>query len=95
MRHGRSRQLLAVALDAPGVTVADDWADPGMKGADTRLVDFDRVPARALGGPDDYLRRPGFWIGGRGEPRRLAGHRRAGARGTARRLCTDLDDLTA
>ncbi|WP_261558091.1 acyl-CoA dehydrogenase family protein [Frankia tisae] len=66
-RHGRSRQLLAVALDAPGVTVAgDDWADPGMKGADTRLVNFDRVPARALGGPDDYLRRPGFWIGGIG-----------------------------
>ncbi|WP_261574764.1 acyl-CoA dehydrogenase family protein [Frankia gtarii] len=66
-RHGRNRQLLAVALDAPGVTVAgDDWADPGMKGADTRQVIFGRVRARAVGGPDDYLRRPGFWIGGIG-----------------------------
>ncbi len=66
-RHGQSRQLLAVALNAPGITVAaDDWAAPGMKAADTRRVRFDRVPARAVGGPDEYLRRPGFWIGGIG-----------------------------
>ncbi|MCM3925352.1 acyl-CoA dehydrogenase family protein, partial [Frankia sp. AiPs1] len=66
-RHGRSRRLLAVALDAPGVSVAgDDWADPGMKGADTRRVTFGQVRAHAVGGPDDYLRRPGFWIGGIG-----------------------------
>ncbi len=59
--------LLALELDQPGVAVdAERWAWPGMRGADTRTVRFDRVKATEVGSPGAYLARPGFWLGGMG-----------------------------
>lgn len=59
--------LAAVALDQPGVTVTDvGWQAVGM--ADTQSVDvlFENAVATRVGGPGDYVRRPGFWHGGAG-----------------------------
>lgn len=59
--------LAAVALDAPGVTVTTSgWAAVGMAKTASVDVRFDAVPARPVGGPGDYTRRAGFWIGGAG-----------------------------
>ncbi|WP_251079958.1 acyl-CoA dehydrogenase [Frankia sp. AgPm24] len=61
------RRLFAVALDDPGVRPGPlAWASAGLWGSDTRAVRFAAVPARPIGGPGDYLDRPGFWIGGIG-----------------------------
>ncbi|MGJ7581028.1 acyl-CoA dehydrogenase [Variovorax sp. RHLX14] len=63
---GRPR-LAAVAIDQPGVAVTSDgWHAVGM--ASTRSVDvrFDGALAAAVGGPGDYVERPGFWQGGAG-----------------------------
>jgi alkylation response protein AidB-like acyl-CoA dehydrogenase len=58
------QRLFAVDLADPGVIQASpDWTGPGMSRADTRRVDFLDVPARAVGGPGEYLSRPGFWTG--------------------------------
>ncbi len=60
-------RLFAVALDHSGVhPVAGTWPAVGMQGSDTLDVAFDDVPARAVGDPEDYLRRPGFLHGGIG-----------------------------
>ena len=64
--EGRPR-LAAVALRQPGVTITDDgWNAVGM-GA-TRSVDvlFEAAVAVPVGGPGDYVGRPGFWQGGAG-----------------------------
>ncbi|MGC3987426.1 MAG: acyl-CoA dehydrogenase [Pseudorhodoferax sp.] len=59
--------LAAVALDQPGVRIGTDgWHATGM--AATRSVDvqFEAVPALAVGAPGAYVQRPGFWHGGAG-----------------------------
>jgi alkylation response protein AidB-like acyl-CoA dehydrogenase len=57
-------RLFAVDLDQPGVQPVDDpWPTPALSGTDTRSVDFARAAATAIGGPDDYVNRPGFWHG--------------------------------
>lgn len=59
--------LATVAMDAPGVTVTDTgWHAVGMAGSASVDVRFDGAPARPLGRPGDYVRRPGFWQGGAG-----------------------------
>lgn len=60
-------RLAAVALNQPGVTVTDEgWHAVGM--ASTKSVDvrFDGAIAMPVGGPGDYVGRPGFWQGGAG-----------------------------
>jgi alkylation response protein AidB-like acyl-CoA dehydrogenase len=58
------RRLFAIALDDPGARPAPpEWQAAGMAGSDTRAVDLDDVPARPIGDPEGYLRRPGFWHG--------------------------------
>ena len=60
-------RLFAVDLRTPGIHARPDgWAAPGMAGTDTTAVEFHDVPARAVGDPDSYLERPGFWHGGIG-----------------------------
>ncbi|MCU1761942.1 acyl-CoA dehydrogenase [Pseudomonas sp. 14P_8.1_Bac3] len=61
------QQLVAVALDQPGVTVTDQgWQAVGMAATGSVEVLFDGAEAQAIGHPGDYLRRPGFWQGGIG-----------------------------
>lgn len=60
-------RLFAVDLRHPGVTgSADAWVNAGMAATATGEVAFDAVPAVTVGGPRDYLDRPGFWHGGVG-----------------------------
>jgi hypothetical protein len=61
------QQLVAVALDQPGVTVTDQgWQAVGMGATGSVEVLFDGAEAHAIGHPGDYLQRPGFWQGGIG-----------------------------
>lgn len=61
------QQLVAVALDQPGVTVTDQgWHAVGMGVTGSVEVLFDGAEGQAIGNPGDYLRRPGFWQGGLG-----------------------------
>ena len=61
------QQLVAVALDQPGVTVTDQgWQAVGMDATASVDVLFDGAEAQAIGNPGDYLQRPGFWQGGIG-----------------------------
>lgn len=61
------QRLFAVALGDPRVwTEPSSWAGPGMVRSDTRPVTFDRAAGIAVGGPGDYLTRPGFWAGAGG-----------------------------
>ena len=58
------QRLFAVNLDDPGIEVcAPTWTGPGMARADTRSVMFHQASALAVGQPDRYLTRPGFWAG--------------------------------
>ncbi|GAB2909696.1 acyl-CoA dehydrogenase [Rhodococcus aerolatus] len=60
-------RLLDVGLDHPGVTpVPGTWPAVGMARSDSGHVAFDDVPAATVGGPRDYLDRPGFWHGAAG-----------------------------
>ncbi|MGJ0118667.1 acyl-CoA dehydrogenase family protein [Williamsia sp. MIQD14] len=62
--HDGRRALLAVALDAPGITVGhDDWHAAGMRATETHAVDFDATPASYVADADDYFGRAGFWHG--------------------------------
>ncbi|WP_018333335.1 hypothetical protein [Actinomycetospora chiangmaiensis] len=55
-------RLFAVRLDHPTVAAGDDpWRGVGMAGAGTTTVRFHGTPARPVGGPGEYLDRPGFW----------------------------------
>lgn len=66
-RHDDERPLFAVDLAHPGVSVdLGAWRAAGMSRSATGSVTFDEVPARAVGGPGDYLDRAGFWHGGMG-----------------------------
>lgn len=61
------RGLYAVDLRGPGVEpLPSSWRNPGMADSDTRSVRFTAAPAIPVGGPEDYLRRPGFWHGAAG-----------------------------
>lgn len=61
------QQLVAVALDQPGVTITDQgWQAVGMGATGSVEVLFDGAEAQAIGNPGDYLQRPGFWQGGIG-----------------------------
>jgi len=61
------QQLVAVALDQPGVSITDQgWHAVGMGATGSVDVLFDSARAHAIGQPGDYLQRPGFWQGGIG-----------------------------
>ncbi|MGF6127348.1 alkylation response protein AidB-like acyl-CoA dehydrogenase [Pseudomonas frederiksbergensis] len=61
------QQLVAVALDQPGVNItADGWNAVGMGATGSVEVLFEGAEAQAIGNPGDYLQRPGFWQGGIG-----------------------------
>jgi len=64
---GAERQLFAVDLRHEGVHAHDEaWVARGMPDVPSGPVDFHAVPARAVGTPGWYLRRPGFAWGGIG-----------------------------
>jgi alkylation response protein AidB-like acyl-CoA dehydrogenase len=61
------QQLVAVALDQPGVNVTTQgWQAVGMGATGSVEVVFEGAEAQAIGNPGDYLQRPGFWQGGIG-----------------------------
>lgn len=61
------QQLVAVQMQQPGVTVtAEGWNAVGMAATGSVEVVFNGVMGLAVGGPGDYLSRPGFWHGGIG-----------------------------
>lgn len=61
------QQLVAVALDQPGVTITSDgWCAVGMGATASVEVQFDDALGRTVGEPGGYLSRPGFWQGGIG-----------------------------
>ncbi|MCU0070316.1 acyl-CoA dehydrogenase [Pseudomonas koreensis] len=61
------QQLVAVAMDQPGVKITGDgWQAVGMGATGSVEVTFDNVEGQAIGDPGDYLQRPGFWQGGIG-----------------------------
>jgi len=56
--------LVTVPLRHPGVRVTDDgWAAVGMGRVFSGDVVFQDVPVERVGGPGDYISRPGFWQG--------------------------------
>ncbi|HTY30251.1 acyl-CoA dehydrogenase family protein [Mycobacterium sp.] len=58
------RGLFAVAVTEPAVkALPTTWWNVGMAGSDTRAVQFTNAHAVAVGDPDDYFNRPGFWHG--------------------------------
>lgn len=60
-------QLVAVTLDQAGVNVGSSgWNAVGMAATSSVTVEFDNALARCVGGPQEYLDRPGFWHGGAG-----------------------------
>ncbi|WP_373306871.1 acyl-CoA dehydrogenase family protein [Streptomyces longisporoflavus] len=60
-------RLFAVPLEHPGVRpVEGTWPAIGMAGSDSLDMSFTDVPARAVGGVEGYLNRPGFQHGGIG-----------------------------
>ncbi|QJI29186.1 acyl-CoA/acyl-ACP dehydrogenase [Pseudomonas sp. ADAK18] len=61
------QQLVAVDMHSPGVTVTQEgWHAVGMAATASVEVQFKGVIGVAVGGPGDYLSRPGFWQGGIG-----------------------------
>ena len=61
------QQLVAVQMDQPGITVTHEgWHAVGMAATGSVEVLFDDAHGIAVGGPGDYLARPGFWHGGVG-----------------------------
>jgi alkylation response protein AidB-like acyl-CoA dehydrogenase len=56
--------LFAVTVTEPAVkALPTTWWNVGMAGSDTRAVQFTNAHAVAVGDPDEYLARPGFWHG--------------------------------
>ncbi|KAA1251111.1 acyl-CoA dehydrogenase [Mycobacterium simiae] len=64
-RVGADQQrLFAITVTDPAVKpLPSTWWNPGMAGSDTRSVRFTNVHGVAMGEPDNYLSRPGFWHG--------------------------------
>jgi hypothetical protein len=64
---GGQRMLAAVSLRQPGVQVTDQgWHAVGMAASASVDVVFNDAHAVAVGAPDAYLERAGFWLGGAG-----------------------------
>ncbi|WP_236173202.1 acyl-CoA dehydrogenase family protein [Pseudomonas pseudonitroreducens] len=60
-------QLVAISLAQSGVSVGTSgWNAVGMAATGSVAVDFDNALALCVGGPQEYLERPGFWQGGAG-----------------------------
>lgn len=60
-------QLVAISLAEPSLhIVSDAWQAVGMAATRSVEVVFAQSPARLVGGPGQYLSRPGFWHGGAG-----------------------------
>ncbi|MDP9897851.1 acyl-CoA dehydrogenase family protein [Variovorax ginsengisoli] len=60
-------RLAIVEVDHPGVRFdTSHWQAVGMAASNSYHLHFDQVPAVPLGGPNDYVNRPGFWHGGAG-----------------------------
>jgi hypothetical protein len=63
-RADGDRGLYAVDLRGPQVSPLEEgWCNAGMKGADTRNVQFGKAAATPVGSPGAYLHRAGFWYG--------------------------------
>jgi alkylation response protein AidB-like acyl-CoA dehydrogenase len=61
------RMLAAVSLQQPGVEITDQgWHAVGMAGSASVDVVFTDATAVAVGAPEAYLDRAGFWLGGAG-----------------------------
>ena len=61
------QQLVAVQMGQPGITVTQDgWNAVGMAATGSVDVVFEGALGIAVGGPGEYLARPGFWQGGIG-----------------------------
>lgn len=61
------QQLVAVALDQPGVRIGDSgWNAVGMAATGSVEVHFEQARAHCIGAAEGYLERPGFWHGGGG-----------------------------
>jgi alkylation response protein AidB-like acyl-CoA dehydrogenase len=63
--HGEDGpRLFAVDLGSSGVAAVDDpWPVAALRGSDTRSIDFSSAVAVPVGGPGQYVGRPGFWHG--------------------------------
>jgi alkylation response protein AidB-like acyl-CoA dehydrogenase len=60
-------RLFAIELAGAGVHPIDDpWPASALSGTDTRSVDFSGALATAIGAPNGYVERPGFWHGAAG-----------------------------
>jgi alkylation response protein AidB-like acyl-CoA dehydrogenase len=60
-------RLFSVDLGASGIRPIEEiWQGVALTGCDTRSVDFESAEAVAVGGPDQYVQRPGFWHGATG-----------------------------
>ncbi|WP_445262104.1 acyl-CoA dehydrogenase [Pseudomonas sp. EA_35y_Pfl2_R111] len=60
-------QLVALALNQPGVTVTrEGWQAVGMAAAASFEIHLDGASALCIGEPGAYTARPGFWHGGAG-----------------------------
>jgi alkylation response protein AidB-like acyl-CoA dehydrogenase len=60
-------RLFAVENTPPHAQPIDGtWPAVGMAGSDSRTVRFTDAPVQPVGGPGDYVNRPGFWHGGAG-----------------------------
>ncbi len=76
-------RLFAIDMSHPAASpVPGSWPATAMSGSDSRSVRFDGVPATAVGRPEDYLTRAGFWHGAVG----VAAAWWGGARGVAEAL---------
>ncbi|GFM81267.1 acyl-CoA dehydrogenase [Pseudomonas cichorii] len=61
------QQLVAVALDQPGIHIATaGWRAVGMGATGSIEVQFEQASASTVGTPGAYLTRAGFWHGGIG-----------------------------
>jgi alkylation response protein AidB-like acyl-CoA dehydrogenase len=57
-------RMFAVDTAEPGLSaLPGTWPAVGMAASDTRTIAFRDSAATAVGGPGDYLNRPGFWHG--------------------------------
>lgn len=81
------RRLFAISTRAL-LPIPDSWQAVGMRDSGSISVELCDVPATAVGGPGDYLSRPGFWHGGAG----VASCWYGGALGLARTLLTQVRD---
>jgi len=63
-RSADGPRLFAVDLSNPLVKPVDDpWPAAALSGTDTRSVDFESAAVTAVGDPNDYVDRAGFWYG--------------------------------